>query len=146
MVIFAMISSVLPSFQLIAFFNSLLKILTLMKNTSPWLLLSLMTNMFILLHQNLFRCCASTWFTHDIITNAISNALSPYCTIKEIAPVLISNTNLLTPKWDAVIEPIQENRFLFISKSNMDQLCSNLSWITTPTQKIHINMQALTTL
>lgn len=46
----------------------------------------------------------------DTITNAITDALSPHCTVKEIAPVLISDTNLLTPKWDAVVELIPDKK------------------------------------
>jgi len=44
--------------------------------------------------------------SHDEITNAISTSLSKFCNIKEIAPVLIADTDLLTPKWDAVVQPI----------------------------------------
>jgi len=46
----------------------------------------------------------------DTITNAITDALSPHCTVKEIAPVLISDTNLLTLKWDAVVELIPDKK------------------------------------
>jgi hypothetical protein len=46
----------------------------------------------------------------DTISNAIADALSPHCTVKEIAPVLISDTNLLTPKWDAVVELIPDKK------------------------------------
>ncbi|CAG8481190.1 2672_t:CDS:2 [Paraglomus occultum] len=46
----------------------------------------------------------------DTITNAITNALSPHCTVKEIAPVLISDTDFLTPKWDAVVELIPDKK------------------------------------
>jgi hypothetical protein len=42
----------------------------------------------------------------EIISPAINQALSPYCDIKEIAPVLLKDTELLTPKWDAVVTPI----------------------------------------
>ena len=42
----------------------------------------------------------------DTITDAITTSLSPYCTVKEVAPVLISGTDLLTPKWDVVVELI----------------------------------------
>jgi len=47
---------------------------------------------------------------HDTITDAITTSLSPYCTVKEVAPVLISGTNLLTPKWDAVVELIPDKQ------------------------------------
>ena len=40
------------------------------------------------------------------ISSAISSALSPFCTIKEIAPVYLKDTTLLTPKWDVVVSPI----------------------------------------
>ena len=40
------------------------------------------------------------------ISSSIDQALSPYCDIKEIAPVLLNDTELLTPKWDAVVTPI----------------------------------------
>jgi len=40
------------------------------------------------------------------ISSAINQALSPYCEIKEVAPVLLKDTELLTPKWDAVVTPI----------------------------------------
>ena len=44
--------------------------------------------------------------SRDTITDAITTSLSPYCTVKEVAPVLISGTDLLTPKWDVVVELI----------------------------------------
>jgi len=43
---------------------------------------------------------------HEIISSSIDQALSPYCVIKEIAPVLLKDTELLTRKWDAVVTPI----------------------------------------
>jgi hypothetical protein len=42
----------------------------------------------------------------ETISSSINEALSPYCNIKEIAPVLLNNTELLTPKWDAVVTPV----------------------------------------
>ncbi|CAG8636502.1 6441_t:CDS:1 [Paraglomus occultum] len=39
------------------------------------------------------------------ITDHIQSALSPFCKIKEIAPVVLADTNLLTNKWDAVVQP-----------------------------------------
>ena len=42
----------------------------------------------------------------ETISSSINQALSPYCNIKEIAPVLLNDTELLTPKWDAVVTPI----------------------------------------
>lgn len=44
------------------------------------------------------------------ISKAIHEALSQYCNVQDIAPVLIKGTELITPKWDAVIIPIPDKQ------------------------------------
>ena len=44
------------------------------------------------------------------IEQSIHTALSPYCNIKEIAPIVLANTNILTTKWDAVVSPIANTK------------------------------------
>ena len=44
------------------------------------------------------------------INKAIHEALSQYCNVQDIAPVLIKGTELITPKWDAVVTPITDKQ------------------------------------
>ena len=44
------------------------------------------------------------------IKQSICAALSPFCNIKEIAPIVIANTNILTTKWDAVVHPLANTK------------------------------------
>ena len=42
----------------------------------------------------------------ETIRTSITETLSQYCNIKQVAPVVITDTNILTTKWDAIVEPI----------------------------------------
>ncbi|CAG8468976.1 6049_t:CDS:2, partial [Paraglomus occultum] len=44
------------------------------------------------------------------ISKAIYDALSEYCNVQDVAPVLIKGTELITPKWDAVVTPISHKQ------------------------------------
>jgi len=71
----------------------------------------------------------------ETIHTAISEALMEHGNIIEIAPVLISNTNLLTPKWDVVIEPNHKKPIptsLTILESTVV-----LTWVNSPKVCLH---------
>jgi len=67
------------------------------------------------------------------IEKSIHTALSPYCNIKEIAPIVLANTNFLTTKWDAVVHPIANTKIpvhlnildssIALTWANSDQIC-----------------------
>ena len=69
------------------------------------------------------------------IEQSIHTALSPYCNIKEIAPIVLANTNILTTKWDAVVHPIANTKIpvhlnildssIALTWANSDQICLN---------------------
>ena len=69
------------------------------------------------------------------IEQSIRAALSPFCNIKEIAPIVIANTNILTTKWDAVVHPLANTKIpvhlnildssIALTWANSDQICLN---------------------
>ena len=71
----------------------------------------------------------------ETIHAAISEALMEYGNIIEIAPVLISNTNLLTPKWDVVIEP--NHKKPIPTTLNILESTVVLTWVNSPKVCLH---------
>jgi len=71
----------------------------------------------------------------ETLSSAISSALSGFGNIIEIAPVVISGTNLLTPKWDVVIEPNHEKN-IPTSLTILDSIIV-LTWVNSPKVCLH---------
>jgi len=69
------------------------------------------------------------------IEQNIHTALSPFCNIQEIAPIVLANTNILTTKWDAVVHPKANAKIpvhlnildssIALTWANSDQICLN---------------------
>ncbi|CAG8638856.1 1171_t:CDS:1 [Paraglomus occultum] len=71
----------------------------------------------------------------ETLSPIISSALSEFGNIIEVAPVVISGTNLLTPKWDVVIEPNYKKNIptcLTILDSTVV-----LTWVNSPKVCLH---------
>ena len=71
----------------------------------------------------------------ETLSSAISSALSEFGSIIEVAPVVISGTNLLTPKWDVVIEPNHEKN-IPTSLTIFDNVAV-LTWVNSPKVCLH---------
>ncbi|CAG8632572.1 10296_t:CDS:1, partial [Paraglomus occultum] len=89
----------------------------------------------------------------ETIRTSIAETLSKYCNVKQIAPVVITNTNILTTKWDAIVEPITNKNIpvhlqilgcsIALTWANSGQIClrchhTNHTHRNCPTKPINI--------
>ena len=92
----------------------------------------------------------------SVIHNAINTSLSPFCTVKEIAPIVYTDSDILTTKWDAVVSPLPDKKIpvhlkilncpIALTWFNSDPVCLHCkapghSHHVCPQHKIHLSLR-----